>query len=115
MARSPEGCFMDWLLNRRMLRVVVFGLVAAAFTSGAAVRAQNATNGPLKMAVDLPAANASVAAPFVVAGWVLDEAAASGTGIDTVHVWATPVSGVPVFLGAATMGGVRPDVGGVFG
>ena len=89
-------------MNRRMLRIVVFGLVAAAFTPGATVRAQNAVSGPLRLVVDTPAPNAIVAAPFVVAGWAMDDAATTGTGIDTVHVWATPVSGTPVFLGAAT-------------
>ena len=67
------------------------------------------------MAVDAPSPNAIVAAPFVVGGWAMDSAATTGTGIDTVHVWATPVSGAPVFLGAATMGGARPDVGAVYG
>jgi hypothetical protein len=37
-------------------------------------------------------------------------------GIDAVHVWAHPVvSGVPLFLGAATLGDLRRDVGAIFG
>jgi hypothetical protein len=36
--------------------------------------------------------------------------------VDTVHVWAHPVSGQPaVFLGAAVMGDARPDVASIFG
>jgi hypothetical protein len=54
--------------------------------------------------------------PFVLAGWAADLDAAAGTGIDTLHVWAYPVTGgAPVFLGTPTLGGVRPDVAAVHG
>ena len=70
----------------------------------------------LRMAVDAPAPGASVSGSFVVAGWVLDGTAASGAGIDAVHVWAYPTSGAPpAFLGAATLGISRPDVAAAFG
>jgi hypothetical protein len=37
-------------------------------------------------------------------------------GVDAVHVWAYPVGGGgPTFVGAATLGGYRPDVGTIFG
>lgn len=71
-----------------------------------------------RMAIDTPAAGATVYPSFVLAGWALDAGAASGTGVDAVHVWAypNPGSGAPaVFLGAATYGGVRSDVGAAFG
>ena len=84
-------------MRRRTLKIFAFGLVSATFTPVAPVHAQNAVSGPLRLAVDTPSPNAIVAAPFVVAGWAMDDAAATGTGIDTVHVWATPVSGAPVF------------------
>jgi len=59
----------------------------------------------------LPVRNA-----FTIAGWAIDEAAASGTGIDTVHVWAYPVGGTPpIFLGVAEYGDARPDIGALFG
>jgi hypothetical protein len=77
--------------------------------------AGNATAGPLRLVVEAPAASATVGVPFVVGGWTLDDAATTGTGIDTVHVWATPASGASTFLGAATMGVARPDVGALFG
>ena len=68
------------------------------------------------MAVDIPADGAIVAPTFRVAGWAVDRAAASGPGIDAVHVWAYPVSGAaPFFLGAAALGGSRPDVGAILG
>jgi photosystem II stability/assembly factor-like uncharacterized protein len=68
------------------------------------------------MAIDIPADGAVVASTFRVAGWAVDLAAASGTGIDAVHVWAYPVSGAtPLFLGEALLGGSRPDLGAIFG
>ena len=103
------------MVDRRTLRTVILGLAVAAFTPIASVDAQNVVTGQLRLVVDTPGANASVGQPFVVAGWTLDESAGTGTGIDTVHVWATPVSGPPIFLGAATMGLARPDVSSVFG
>jgi hypothetical protein len=70
------------------------------------------------MAIDTPPANAVVIQPFPLAGWALDLAAAGGTGVDTVHVFAFPNPGsgaAPIFLGAATYGIARPDIGGIFG
>jgi len=68
------------------------------------------------MALDTPAASSNVAVPFHVAGWAVDRDAPAGPGVDTVHVWAFPSGGgAALFLGAATYGGTRPDVGQVFG
>lgn len=69
------------------------------------------------MAVDIPAAESTQAAGFTIAGWAIDRGAESGTGVDAVHVWAFPVdSGLPpAFLGAATLGLARRDVGNIFG
>jgi WD40 repeat protein len=67
------------------------------------------------VAIDSPAPG-TTASPFVVAGWAIDQAAASGTGIDLVHVWAFPVEGgAPLFAGAAEYGGARRDIGALFG
>jgi Tol biopolymer transport system component len=57
---------------------------------------------------------------FYLGGWAADLDSTSGTGVDTVHVWAYPVDALdraldPIFLGAATYGGARPDVGAVYG
>jgi hypothetical protein len=54
---------------------------------------------------------------FTVAGWAIDTGAESGTGVDAVHVDAYPNPGsgaAPIFLGGATYGLERPDVGAVF-
>ena len=53
---------------------------------------------------------------FAVAGWALDAGSAWGTGVDAVHVWAFPTNGAaPMFLGAASLGVSRPDVGAYLG
>jgi len=69
-----------------------------------------------QLAIDLPPNFSTVNQPFHVAGWSIDTAAASGTGIDTIHVWAHPTTGgPPVFVGVPALGGIRPDVAAVFG
>jgi hypothetical protein len=70
---------------------------------------------PSGMVIDTPGALASVTAPFDVAGWAIDPASASGSGVDTVHVWAYPATGgSPMFVGVATMTS-RQDVAAFFG
>lgn len=68
-----------------------------------------------QLVVDAPRSGSSVPSRFVVAGWALDTGAATGSGIDVVHVWAYPDGGAPMLLGAATLGDPRPDVGAYFG
>ena len=65
------------------------------------------------MSLDAPAAGATVGPGFTVAGWAIDRTASSGSGVDTVHVYAYPNPGsgqAPIFLGA-DYGRSRPDVG----
>ncbi|HET7218711.1 MAG TPA: PQQ-dependent sugar dehydrogenase [Vicinamibacterales bacterium] len=72
----------------------------------------------LLLAVGVPAPGALVTPTFLIGGWTLDLAAATGTGVDQVHVWAYPNPGSgapPVFLGAAQLGVARPDVAALFG
>ena len=67
------------------------------------------------MTIDRPSGGALLpGAP--IAGWALDRDSLESSGIDTVHVWATPLAGgTPRFVGAATMGVARPDVATAFG
>ena len=52
----------------------------------------------------------------MIGGWSADLSANRGTGISALHVWAYPLQGgPPIFLGAATYGGARPDVAAVHG
>ncbi len=73
------------------------------------------------MAIDTLGQTTVVQQPFRLSGWAIDRAAASGSGVNAVHVYAYPLdasgnpSGTPVFLGAAGYGGSRPDVGNAFG
>ena len=69
------------------------------------------------LSIDLPAANATVSTTGVfVAGWAADQGAPSGAGVHAVHVWAFPAAGgSPTFMGEATYGVARPDVGAFFG
>jgi hypothetical protein len=65
--------------------------------------------------LDAPAHNTTTGQPFLVGGWMIDRAAATGTGILTIHVWGVPVGGgTPIFLGVPTFG-ARPDVAALFG
>ena len=71
-----------------------------------------------KVVIDAPGPNRTFAAgdPILLAGWAADLDAIAGTGIATVHVWAYPASGgAPTWLGEASYGGHRPDVGAILG
>jgi hypothetical protein len=68
------------------------------------------------MTIDTPGAGASVGQPFNLAGWAIDRDAVTGPGVDAVHVWAFPADGgAAQFVGAVTTGGVRGDIGAIFG
>lgn len=72
----------------------------------------------IRMSLDTPWIGQTVSSPFVVAGWALDPASWTGSGIGTIHVWAQRLDapGVePAFLGVAALAGERPDVGAAFG
>jgi hypothetical protein len=69
-----------------------------------------------QVVIDMPGAQQAVEQPFVVAGWAADLTAAEGSGIDTLHVWAYPLTGTaPVFVGVTGVGGARPDVAAAYG
>jgi hypothetical protein len=88
------------------------------FTGTWAVAFNNAFSvapGPM-LVIDRPSPGATMTQPFAISGWTADLRATSGTGVDAVHVWAYPSSGAsPLFAGAATLNGSRPDVGSIFG
>ncbi len=89
-----------------------------AFESAGAgdVRVRVVVGPPMRTVIDTPSSDEVVEQTFTLAGWALDLAAAKGTGLDTVHVWAYPLTGAdPVFLGIAAYGDTRPDVGKMFG
>jgi hypothetical protein len=68
------------------------------------------------MWIDVPVTGTSTGTQVYIAGWALDFASPSSTGVDAVHIWAYPVGGgAPQWLGFGTLGQARPDVGAVFG
>ena len=70
------------------------------------------------MALGTPSNGSSVTMPLTVSGWAVDRGAASGSGVDAVHVYAYPDPGsgkAARFLGVATNGAARPDVATLFG
>jgi len=80
------------------------------------VRVRVVVGPAMRAVIDTPSADSVVEQPFTLAGWALDLASTTGTGVDTVHVWAYPATGAdPIFLGVAAFGGERPDVGRMFG
>lgn len=84
-------------------------------TNGASELAATRLSAPL-LTIDQPIPGAAVVPPFAVGGWAVDPYAASGTGIDAVHVYAFPAGGgAPIFLGAARYGSTRSDIGEKFG
>jgi hypothetical protein len=81
----------------------------------ARVIAINVVQGPL-LAIDQPAPGSTHEQPFTISGWSIDTAAGSGTGVDTIHVWAFPSSGQsPIFAGMAQYGLSRADIGSIYG
>jgi hypothetical protein len=93
-----------------------FGLVFVAPGGATDVPVRVVVGPPMRANIDTPSANEMVTPPFEVAGWAIDLASGDGPGIDTVHIWAYPLSGTsPIWLGVAAYGDPRPDVGALFG
>ena len=65
----------------------------------------------------MPRSQQDVGQPFTIAGWAADFSTDEvGTGVTGLHVWAYPLTGgAPIFVGAASYGGTRPDVSDVHG
>ena len=69
-----------------------------------------------RLAIDTPANGTTVANGFNLAGWAVDLAATSGTGISAVEAYAFPTAGgAQIFLGTASYGSPRADIGALFG
>jgi hypothetical protein len=67
------------------------------------------------IAIESPSGGATVSSAFTFSGYALDRGAVSGTGVNAVHVYATPSGGSAVLLGAATYGSARSDVAALYG
>ena len=98
-------------------RFFVFGLVHATGRFDVLRTVDISIVSRMLVTVDTPVRNSAVGPVFAVAGWAIDAAVPTGTGVDAVHIWAVPISspGPPVFLGAATTFVDRSDIATIFG
>jgi glucose/arabinose dehydrogenase len=97
--------------------LVAFGLVNSTGAFGVARSVNVRVEAGSLLAVDTPKHNSIVDRPFPIAGWAIDTGAATGTGIDAIHVYAYPVApatGSPVFVGTGSFGD-RSDIATIFG
>jgi hypothetical protein len=68
------------------------------------------------VAVDTPGPNQTVGQPFYIGGWAIDANHPTESGVSALHVYAYPADGsAPIFLGAPSTGGYRPDVASIHG
>ncbi len=89
-------------------------LVVVAFLCGGVSTAR--AQGTTMIQIETPTAYAQVTVPFAVGGYTLDTAAAAGTGIGVVDLWAWPKPvGAPIYLGQAALGLERLDVAATHG
>jgi hypothetical protein len=97
------------------LVVYAHSTLVAGFPVAQSRRVQIAESAMVVM--DAPSPGAALGQGFMVGGWAADFGAASGGGIDIVHVYAYPLdrTGTPIMLGAASVNVPRPDVGAYFG
>jgi hypothetical protein len=75
-------------------------------------------NLPPRMSIDSPGNAGVVGTTFWIGGWAIDPNTTSGSGVDAIHVYASPNPGSgtpPRFVGVATLGTARPDVAAAFG
>lgn len=97
----------------------VYGRSTVTNTFNAVRMVPITVNANALMSIDVPAPEATVTSRnFAVAGWAIDRQAASGVGVDALHVYTyhNPGSGEPpVFLGVASQGIARSDVAGLYG
>ena len=114
-AQSGYGIMVSGLAPGNY-RLVVYGWVNALANFGVARTVDVTIGSSTVFVIDTPRTGAAVGRPFHLGGWAIDTSAPSGTGIDTIHVWAFPLSGgPPSFVGTPTLGGSRPDVAGYYG
>ena len=76
------------------------------------------SNSLATMFIDRPAAGQVTSSDLLLSGWAIDRGAVTTTGVDAIHIYAYPNPGsgaAPIFLGVASMGGARGDVGAAFG
>src|SRR5262249_20755847 len=98
-------------------RIFAFAHNVATGSYSAYVFADVSVAGLAVLTIDTPAASATAMPTFTIGGWAVDSRAVDGTGVDAVALFTSANGGAdpPVFLGAATYGVTRGDVGAAVG
>jgi len=87
----------------------------AAVTLGVLLATASAASAKPYIWIDTPGRGATVPSTFLLAGWTLDFASTTDSGVSEIHAWAYPMSGgAPIFAGTMTRAS-RPDVAAAFG
>jgi hypothetical protein len=92
-----------------------------AGVSAPSTEVSTVVNNPItqpRLSVDSPRPSQVLPSDFLLSGWAADLGAASGSGVDAVHVYAYPNPGSgapPIFLGPASFGSGRGDVAAAVG
>jgi len=97
------------------LVVYAHSTVSGTFNQSRSVDVTVRSSWPV-MSLDGPLSDSTMGLSFTVNGWAGDRMASTGTGVDSVHVWAFPVNGgEALFAGVASYGELRTDVGNLLG
>jgi hypothetical protein len=102
--------------GRYQITAFAHSVVTSTFAASASATVTVATLSNPAMVLDSPRPNSTVGHTVTFAGWAIDRGASSGTGMDQVLVWAYPGGGgAPQYVGAATYGIDRADIGALLG
>jgi len=131
----PLGSMLDGLAGTFTWRPAAgfLGSFGLEFSSGAetVVPLRLVVGPPMRTVIETPANGTEVASSFVLSGWSVDLASVSGTGVDIVLAWAFPVDrdasgalpagsgpdpgATPIWIGAASPGPPRSELGRIYG
>ncbi len=101
---------------RRILTALGLSLALALTAVGAySASAAPASAGTVVVQIDNPSQGEQNMTPTWIAGWAVDTAAPSGTGITSVSVYIDGDQNTGRLLGQANYGGDRPDVASALG
>jgi hypothetical protein len=123
-ARPDVGAFFGARFGKSGYGLVARGLAPGSYMLAVFAHSSDGAGFPLTkvvnvrvepsamVVIDAPANNTTVGRTFAVGGWAADFGAATGGGIDVVHVYAYPLdtAAAPIFLGQAAVKSSRPDV-----
>jgi M6 family metalloprotease-like protein len=114
---NPNDAAAMWLPGETFVDAAAGISIAVVSSTATTFTVTISVLGPApQMSLDGPASGSTLAQPFTISGWAIHPGAASGTGVDAVHIWAfLNGGGAGTFVGAAAYGAARPDVGAAYG